>query len=119
MGFVPAQAPTWHESLCVHALPSLHDAPFVFAGFEHVPFAGLHTPMSWHWSLAAQTTGVPPTQAPALHVSNWVHALPSLHEAPSIFAGFEQTPVPGLQIPASWHPSRGEHTTAAPTHAPA
>jgi hypothetical protein len=31
-------------SVCVQALPSLHDVPFAAAGFEHVPVAGLHVP---------------------------------------------------------------------------
>jgi hypothetical protein len=42
-------------------------------------------------------------QAPAWQVSDCVQALPSLHEAPSAFAGFEHTPVPVLQVPAEWH----------------
>ena len=40
-----------------------------------------------------------------------VQALPSLHEVPSIFAGLEQTPVPGSQTPASWHGSSGVQIT--------
>jgi hypothetical protein len=36
-GFAPTQAPFWHVSLWVHALPSLHAVPFGFAGFEHAP----------------------------------------------------------------------------------
>jgi hypothetical protein len=43
-GFDPTHAPLWHESLLVHALPSLHVEPFGFDGLEHVPFAGLHAP---------------------------------------------------------------------------
>jgi hypothetical protein len=43
-GFVPVQAPAWHVSLCVHALPSLHVVPFAAAGLEHWPVAGLQVP---------------------------------------------------------------------------
>jgi hypothetical protein len=32
-----------------------------------------------------------------------VQALPSLHVVPFAFGGFEQTPVPVLQVPTSWH----------------
>jgi len=35
-------------SVCVHALPSLHELPLGLAGFEHVPVDGLQVPASWH-----------------------------------------------------------------------
>jgi hypothetical protein len=47
--------------------------------------------------------GGPPTQAPLMHVSLVVHALPSLQTDPSGFAGLEQTPDAESQVPASWH----------------
>jgi hypothetical protein len=62
-------------------------------GLEHAPVAVLQTPASWHWSDGAQVTGLAPAQAPDWQVSDWVQALPSSHEAPFGFAGFEQTPV--------------------------
>ena len=37
-----------------------------------------------------------------------MHALPSLHEAPLAAVGFEQTPVEGLHVPATWHWSAAE-----------
>jgi len=43
-GFEPVHAPAWHESLCVHAFPSLHDVPSAFAGFEHCPVVASHVP---------------------------------------------------------------------------
>jgi hypothetical protein len=53
-------------------------------------------------------------------VSLWVHALPSLQAAPFGFGGFEQAPVAGSHVPASWHWSDAVHVTAlAPTHVPA
>src|SRR6185436_19829229 len=76
------QTPAWHVSTCVHASPSLQDLPLGAAGFEQVPVAGLHVPATWHWSNGVQVTGVPLVQAPAWHVSPWVHPLPSLHEVP-------------------------------------
>jgi hypothetical protein len=43
-GLAPTHTPAWQESLCVHALPSLHGAPFAAAGFEHWPVDGLQMP---------------------------------------------------------------------------
>ena len=49
-----------------------------------------------------------------------MQAFASLHAMPSGAVGFEQTPAPGLHVPASWHPSLGTHTTGGPlAHAPA
>ena len=45
---VPVHEPDWQVSPVVHPLPSLHPVPFGAVGFEHVPFAGLHVPATWH-----------------------------------------------------------------------
>src|SRR5947207_15500138 len=114
------QAPAWQESLWVQALSSLQVVPSTLVGLEQVPLAGSHTPATWHWSRAAQTTGFVPTQAPAWQVSVWVQPLPSLQDAPSALVGLEQVPVAGSQVPASWHWSGGAQTTGlAPGQAPA
>src|SRR5205814_1683566 len=63
-GLPPTQAPDWQVSVWVQALPSLQAAPSILAGFEHRPVPELHTPTSWHWSCATQTTLLPPTQTP-------------------------------------------------------
>ena len=47
-GLDPVHVPAWHESLCVHALPSLQLVPFAASGFEHVPVVGLQVPATWH-----------------------------------------------------------------------
>src|SRR5262249_61872719 len=96
-GFAPTQAPAWHESLWVQALPSLQLVPSAFAGFEQVPVCGSQVPALWHWSVAAQVTGFAPTQVPAWHESLWVQPLPSLQLVPSAFAGVEQVAVCGSQ----------------------
>jgi hypothetical protein len=44
----PVHAPDWQVSGLVQPLPSLHDAPFAFAGFEQTPVDGLHVPAVWH-----------------------------------------------------------------------
>jgi len=88
-------------SVIVHALPSLQTAPSGLAGLEQTPVDGLQTPAAWHWSDAAQTTGLAPVHVPAWQVSLVVQALPSLHALPFGFAGFEHAPVDGLQTPAS------------------
>src|SRR5438445_3415424 len=73
----------------------------------------------WHWSEAAQTTGWLPVQVPLWQVSVCVQALPSLHAVPSAFAGFEHVPLAGSQVPAMWHWSEAEQTTALlPVHTP-
>ena len=77
--------------------------PFGALGFEHVPFAGLHTPATWHWSLAVQTTGFPPAHMPVWHVSVCVHASPSVQTVPFGAFGFEHIPFAGSQTPATWH----------------
>ena len=100
-GFAPVQVPLWHVSLCVQALPSLHDVPLVAAGFEHSPVLVLHVPTVWHWSLAVHVTGLLPVHVPLWQVSVCVHALPSLHVVPFVAAGFEHTPVLGLHVPAT------------------
>ena len=63
-GVEPAQTPDWHESTCVHALPSLQDVPFGRAGLEQAPLDGSQVPATWHWSAATQVTGLDPVQVP-------------------------------------------------------
>src|SRR5204863_378961 len=55
-GLAPAHSPSWQESVCVHALPSLHAVPFVLGGFEHNPVVALHTPAVRHWPTAKHVT---------------------------------------------------------------
>jgi hypothetical protein len=47
-GLVPVHIPLWHESVWVHALPSLQLAPFAAAGLEQIPVEGLQVPTAWH-----------------------------------------------------------------------
>jgi len=68
-GFAPMQMPAWHVSVCVHASPSLQPEPLALFGSEHAPVDGSHVPATWHWSLAAHTTGFAPVQTPAWQVS--------------------------------------------------
>jgi len=56
----------------------------------------------------------PPVQTPAWQVSFEVDGLPSLQTVPFALAGFEQTPEPVLQTPASWHWSAAVQTVGAP-----
>jgi hypothetical protein len=118
---VPSQFPPLQASpVCARVTVVAHvDVPFAELGFEQTPVPVLQVPMSWHWSSAVQTTGLPPLQAPDWQVSVCVHASPSLQAVPFALTGFEQTPVPVLQVPASWHWSSAVHTTGfAPVHAP-
>src|SRR5437667_157357 len=110
-GLEPVQIPDWQVSLWVHALPSLQLVPSAAFGFEHVPVAVLQVPATWHWSLAVQLTGFEPLPIPDSQVSLWVQALPSLQLVPSAAFGFEQAPVAGSQVPATWHWSLAVHVT--------
>jgi hypothetical protein len=110
-GFVPVQTPAWQLSVWVQELPSLHEEPSALAGFEHVPVVGLHVPGVWHWSGVPQITGLPPTHTPAWQLSFCVHAFLSSQPAPSALLGFEQTPLPGSQVPTSWHWSAAVQVT--------
>ncbi len=74
----PVHVPVWQVSDVVHESPSSQPVPLLALGFEHVPLPASQTPAWWHWSLALQTTGVPPTQLPPLHTSTVVHGLLSL-----------------------------------------
>ena len=73
----------------MHALPSLHAVPLVFATAAGQPVAGTHAPIVWHWSVV-HVTVVPPPHVPAWHVSPVVHALASLQAVPFVFG--EQVP---------------------------
>jgi hypothetical protein len=64
-------------------------------------------------------TAVPAVHVPLWQVSDWVHALLSLHAEPFALAGFEQMPVDVLQVPALWHWSEAVQTTGlAPVQVP-
>jgi hypothetical protein len=110
-GFDPTQLPDSHWSVWAHALPSLQLVPFVAVGFEQTPVDESHVPATWHGSDAVHVTVVPAVHVPFWHVSSRSHALPSLQLVPFVAAGFEQTPVDGLHVPATWHGSDAVQTT--------
>src|SRR5262249_50062761 len=115
---VPTQAPAWQLSPCVQAFPSLQALPFILAGFEQTPVAGLHVPASWHWSEAVHSMPVP-TQAPPWQLSPCVQAFPSLQALPFILGAFEQTPVVWLHAPAASHRALHVHPTRRSSEPPA
>src|SRR5262249_4375237 len=82
-------------------------------GLEHVPVWGSHAPAVWQLSCGWHWRGAPARHAPAWHVSAWGQAFPSLQLGPSAFAGFEQRPVCGSQVPAVWQLSGGAHGTGS------
>ena len=92
----PTQVPPLHASPAVQAFPSLHVAVLLTCV---QPVAGLQESFV-HVLPSLQLGGAPPTQAPPLHVSDVVHALPSLQGA-ALFVWVQ--PVAGLQ-PSSVHP---------------
>jgi hypothetical protein len=88
---------------------------------EHVPLVGSHEPAAWQRSCGEHVTLAPPTHVPPMHVSDWVHALPSVHAAPS-----SSVQVPSLAAPpATVHAPQGlaqawlQHTPVGlPTQTP-
>jgi|HubBroStandDraft_6_1064221.scaffolds.fasta_scaffold1031985_1 hypothetical protein len=103
IGFDPVQVPFKQVLVCMHALAPLQAVPSVMFGFVHAPVDGLHTPATWHWSSAVQTTGFVPVQTPFSQTSVCVQGLPSLQPVPLLAEGFEHTPVVVLHTPATWH----------------
>jgi hypothetical protein len=93
------QLPPAQTSPVVQKLPSSH-AAVLFAKTQ--PVAGLHVSVV-QTLLSLQTTVVPGWQTPPAQLSPVVQALLSVHVVPSVAAGFEQMPVPVLQVPATWH----------------
>ena len=58
-------------------------------------------------------------QIPAWQASDRVQAFASSQVVPFGFTGFEQTPVAGLHVPATWHESIALQTMgSAPTQTP-
>jgi hypothetical protein len=94
--------PAWQVPL-PQTLGEVQVVPFGAVGFEQVPLVGSQVPATWHESEAVHTTGFAPVQMPAWQVSVRVQALPSLHVLPLAAAGFEQVPLAGSQVPATWH----------------
>ncbi len=94
--------------------------PFAAGEYVHCPVPELHAPGAvWHASGAVpHEPGFVPLQMPArqLYVR---HLLEPLQARPSAAFGFEQSPVAGLHVPATWQPSLAEHVTlVTPVQAP-
>src|SRR5207244_4403139 len=102
-GLVPVHTPPSQVSVWVQASPSLQTVPLVFGGVEHAPVPGSQVPASWHWSRAVQASASGTVQVSFWQVSVCVQEMAALAAAPSAFAGSEQVPVAGSQVPASWH----------------
>src|SRR3989441_129540 len=118
-GLLPTQLPLWQVSVCVQALPSVHGVPFVAAGEEQLPVAGVHVPATWHWSRAVQVTGLLPTQLPLWQVSVCVQALPFFFNDPAAAEIFALSLHDALPISATWHWSRAVQVTGLlPTQLP-
>ena len=91
-GLAPVQMPAWQLSVCVQRLASLQELPSALAGLEQAPVEGLQVPAVWHWSAAAQVTGLPPVHEPPGRCRTVVQALPSLQGA--VLAVWAQVPAP-------------------------
>ena len=98
---VGVQTPPMQRSPLVQRLLSSQNELSAFVGVEQKPVVVLHEPAVWQLSIVVQTTEVPGTQLPDWQVSPTVQALLSEQEVLLAFAGFEQPPVAGLQVPAT------------------
>ena len=98
-GAAPVQAPAWHVSLVVQALPSSQLVPSGFADVAQAPVAGLQVAL-WHASGAAQLTAVP-EHTPAWQVSVVVQRLLSLQLVPLARAALPHVP-PALHAGMAW-----------------
>ncbi len=74
----PLHAAAAQTSLIVQAFPSTHGSVF---GAKTHPEAVLHVSLV-HTLPSSHVTKLPTQPPMALHTSPWLHALPSLHEAP-------------------------------------
>src|SRR6478736_3604749 len=92
--------------------PSLQLVP---AGFGVVmqPRAGSQLAVK-QGSVVVQVSGLPPPQVPDVQVWIPLQRLSSSHTVPSGASGFEQMPVSGLHVPATWQPSSAVQTVAVP-----
>ena len=80
-GFEPVQTPAWQVSVCVHASPSLHDAPLGAFENEVIDSPGMH---DWHGFPGLTVPGgknTPPTEHPGAHCDP-LHASPCAHATP-------------------------------------
>src|SRR5436309_2422123 len=113
-GGPPTQLPLTHVSFTVHSLPSSQDAVLFVCS---QPVAALHV-SSVHRSASLQLGGGPPTQAPPMHVSAVVQALPSSQGAELLVCvhpveGLQKSFVQGFpsphaaEFPACAHPTAG------------
>jgi hypothetical protein len=99
----------------VQALLSLQGVPLALGVPEQTPVAGLQVPPFVHCSAPLQITAAPGRHPPSWQVSGPVHRLLSaLQGLPLLLAGFEHTPVIGLQLPGSWHWSGAGQVVAGP-----
>jgi hypothetical protein len=97
----------------------VHAVPSVAVGFEHVPVVGSQAPATWQASLAVHVTGLLPVHVPLWHAYARLHLLVPVQTVPFATAGFEQVPVVGLHVPATWHGSLAVQVTGLlPVHVP-
>jgi hypothetical protein len=100
VGGVPAMQlpPALHVSCPLHTVASSQAVPVV-TGVCFTPAIGSHE-SAVQGLPSSVATGLPGVQLPTLHTSPDVHRLLSEQVVPSLLAGFEQTPVLLLQVPA-------------------
>jgi hypothetical protein len=100
------------QTSVVQTVPSPHDVSFGLGGSVQTPVDGLQTPASWQASSAVQVTGAAVwVHDPAWQVAIPLQKSPSSQDVSSGLAESLQTPVDGLQTPASWQASSAVQVT--------
>ena len=87
----------------MHAFPSLQVVPLGRGEASHASEVSLQTPMLHVLVCAEQSRAGPAVHVPLWHVSFTEQNRPSLQVVPFGAVGFEQVPVVGLHVPATWH----------------
>jgi hypothetical protein len=109
--------PPWQASVVQALASAVQAVPFAtLTPPWQAPVDGLQVPATaMHSPTAQETVVAPSTQAPApLQVSFSVQRSALVQAAPAALGGLEQTPVAGLQTPASKHCPEAVQTVPAP-----
>ena len=99
----PVHTPAWQVSFSVHALPSLHVVPLAAVGFEHARCSGCRCRRCGTGPPRCTSPGSIPVHDAALAGVGLRAGVAVVACGPVGGLGFEQAPVAGLHVPATWH----------------
>jgi hypothetical protein len=110
--FTGVQTPAWQVE---HRSPSVQAELSGAFGLEHKPVAGLQVPATWHWSSAAQVTGLTPAQLPP-----WSQVKAPKHRSPLPGQAWPTWAGSATQVPLAWSQvwQGGQESCWPGTHVP-